>query len=394
MNTPSLYVAWQYLRFNRFRTATLVTCITVILVLPILLKRVVDEANAQLRARAATTPLLVGAAGSALDLTLSTLYFTEHAPRPITMDLLQRVADTNLAQAIPVLRRFGAEGYPLVGTSVDYFDFRALAFASGRPFLFLGECVLGAEVAARLGLRIGDSIFSSSENVFDLAGAYPLKMHVAGILERSHSPDDRAVFADVKTTWVIAGLGHGHEDLRKTGDPSVILRRDANTIRANAKLLHYTEITPENRASFHFHGDASGYPLSAIFVNPNDARSEALLKGQFISTEAAEQVVEPDAVVEILLERIFRIKRVVDGVTLLVTLVTVLALVLVFALSMRLRESEFRTLFQLGSARSTIARLVGAEIVLVLAASLALGAALVTLALPSLESLTRVLVLG
>ena len=60
---PSFYVAWQYLRFNRFRTATLITCITVILALPVLLKLVVDEANAQLRSRAATTPLLVGAAG-------------------------------------------------------------------------------------------------------------------------------------------------------------------------------------------------------------------------------------------------------------------------------------------------------------------------------------------
>lgn len=390
----SLYIAWQYLRFNRFRTATLVVCVTVILALPVLLKLVVDEASAQLRERAATTPLLVGATGSALDLALSTLYFTDHAPRTVAMDALQRIADTGLAQAIPVLRRFSAEGYPVVGTSVDYFDFRALAFATGRPFLFLGECVLGAEVAARLGIGAGDSLFSSSENVFDLAGAYPLKMRVAGVLERAHSPDDLAVFTDVKTAWVIAGLGHGHEDLRKPGDPSVILQRDANTIRANAKLLHYTEITPENRASFHFHGDASEYPLSALLVIPHDARSEALLKGRFVGETEAQQIVEPDAIVEVLLERIFRIKRVVDAVTLLVTLATMLALALVFALSMRLREAEFRTLFQLGSARSTIARLLGAEIVVVLAVSLALGALIVAVVRPALESVTRMLVFG
>lgn len=388
----SLYVAWQYLKFNTFRTATLVVCVTVILSLPVVLKLVVDEANAQLHARAATTPLIIGETGSAMDLALSTLYFTEHTPRTLKMEVLQRVIDTGLAQTVPVLRRFAAEGYPLVGTSVDYFEFRELTLQHGRPFLFLGECVLGAEVAAKLGLQVGDALFSSTENVFDLAGTYPLKMTVAGILDRAHSVDDMAVFVDVKTSWVIAGLGHGHEDLLKTGDPSVILQRNATTIRANAKLLHYNEVTPENRGSFHFHGDTGNYPLSAIIVIPDSAKSEALLKGRFTESDALQQIIDPETVVDILLERIFRIKRVIDGVTLLVTLVTALALVLVFTLSMRLREAEFRILYQLGCIRSALARLVSAEIALVLGTSVALGCAVVALVWPYLESVTRLLV--
>jgi len=233
---------------------------------------------------------------------------------------------------------------------------------------------------------------SSAEAVFDLAGNYPLKMKVSGILQGTDNADDLAVFTDLKTSWVIAGLGHGHEDLRKTADPGVILQRDEGTIRANAKLLQYNEISPENRGSFHFHGDTGAYPLTAILVFPRDARSEALLKGRYVGDDARQQIVHPERVVDVLLERIFQIKKMIDGVTLLVAMVTLLALILVFALSMRLREAEFEILFKLGCIRSAIARLLTAEIALVLCASLLLSGILLASAWPCLPAVTRWLI--
>ena len=77
-------------------------------------------------------------------------------------------------------------------------------------------------------------------------GVYPLKMTISGILRRNHTADDRAVFVDLKTAWVIEGLGHGHEDLKNSSDRSVILERTPDTITANAKLFQFTEITEEN----------------------------------------------------------------------------------------------------------------------------------------------------
>ena len=102
---------------------------------------------------------------------------------------------------------------------------------------FVGECVIGSTVADRLAIGIGDSLISSPENLFDLAGVYPLKMTVVGVLESSDSPDDRAVFVDIKTNWVIMGLGHGHEDVSQVYDPSIVLQRDSNRVQAGAKLL-------------------------------------------------------------------------------------------------------------------------------------------------------------
>ena len=70
--------------------------------------------------------------------------------------------------------RFRARGYAIVGTTLDYFEFRGLQVADGRQLAVLGDCVLGATAAARLGLGAGDSLVSSPQTLFDLGGASPL----------------------------------------------------------------------------------------------------------------------------------------------------------------------------------------------------------------------------
>ena len=245
--------------FNKIKTATLIACITLIAFLPLALQLLLDESEQQLMSRAVSTPLIVGIKGSALDLVMNTLYFVDEVPELMTMADVDRIEDSNLALPIPIHAKFQARGYPIVGTTMDYFDFRGLEIADGRSLAIVGEAVLGATVAHELELKPGDFLVSSPENPFDLAGVYPLKMHVVGILAKSHSSDDLAVFVDLKTTWIIEGLGHGHQDLLKNQDASLLLDRTEKDITANAKLRLYTEISEINLDSFHFHGDRSQY---------------------------------------------------------------------------------------------------------------------------------------
>ncbi|HBE91104.1 MAG TPA: hypothetical protein DDW55_00740, partial [Gammaproteobacteria bacterium] len=214
----SLYVAWQYVTWNRGKTLVLITSITLITFLPMALQVLLNESEQQLRSRAIETPLLVGAKGSALDLVMSSLYFDDEVPEIISMQAVRQVETTELAYAIPLYVRFQSRGFPVVGTTLDYFDFRELKIEEGRMLAVLGECVIGADVAEQLGIGPGDSLVTSPENLFDIAGIYPLKMKVTGVMARRHSPDDLAVFVDMKTAWVIQGLGHGHQDLAKTRD--------------------------------------------------------------------------------------------------------------------------------------------------------------------------------
>jgi putative ABC transport system permease protein len=372
----SLYIAWKYISFNKVKTATLVACITLIAFLPVALELLLEESERQLMSRAVSTPLVVGAKGSALDLMMNTLYFGDEVPELITMESSERVWDSELAVAIPLYVRFQARGHPIVGTTFDYFDFRSLQIAEGRSLATLGECVVGATVAENLGLKPGDSLVSSPETLFDLAGIYPLKMHVVGILEKSHTSDDLAVFVDLKTAWVIEGLGHGHEDVTQLKDPTLVLKRTESNVAATAKLYQYTEITEENLESFHFHGDLSSYPITAVIAVPDDTKSGTILRGRYLSGEETQQIVKPEEVIDGLLQNIFRIKNMLDAVIGVVGLATVLALVLVFALSLRLRQREIETIFKLGCRRMTIARLLTAEILIIVVISGVLCAAI------------------
>jgi len=373
----SLYIAWKYISFNKVKTIVLVACVTLISFLPMALQLLLGESERQLMSRAVSTPLVVGTKGSSLDLVMNTIYFGDEVPELITMGASEQVENTNLALSIPTYVRFKARGNPVVGTTLDYFEFRGLKIIAGRQMAVLGDCVLGAKVAESLGLKPGDSLVSSPESLFDLAGIYPLKMKVTGILGKSHTADDLAVFVDLKTAWIIHGLGHGHQDVTRLSDPTLIYKRTESNVAATAKLYHYTEITKDNIDSFHFHGNTSGYPLTAVIAVPYNEKSGTILRGRYLSKDETHQIVKPGEVIYGLLQNIFRIKNVLDAVIAVVALATILALVLVFTLSLRLRQREIKTIFKLGCARMTIARLLAAEICTIIIISAVLCGAMI-----------------
>ncbi len=367
MNT--LYLAWAHIRWYRLRSGVLVLAIAIVLAVPAAMDRLLAASEAQLAARAETTPLVLGARGSRLDLVMNALYFAQDQPELISMRETEEIQDSHLATAIPLNVRFTARDAPIVGTTLDYFELRGLEIADGRSIALLGEAVLGAAAARRLDLGPGDSIVSSPGNLFDLAGVYPLKMPVVGVLAPTGTPDDKAVFVDLKTSWVIQGIGHGHADvLPDNAEPG-------QAVAANAAIRQYQEITPETLDSFHFHGDPAEFPVTAVIAAPPDARSAMILRGRYLEPEKGTQIVVPDQVIRELLERVFRIKNALDAAVGLVALATLVAVSLAVFLSLQLRKREMNTAFRLGCRRSMILRLVTAEVVILLfsASAVAVG---------------------
>ena len=369
----ALFLGWRYLRFHRFKSMVLLASVTLMMFLPATTRLLVADSATALTARAQSTPLLLGERGGDLELVLNALYFHAGQPPVLPYSALDDLQGSELALGIPLYTRFQSRGAPIVGTSLDYFEFRDLQIASGRMMGILGEAVIGANVAQEQGVEVPGHLVSSPETVFDLAGVYPLKMKVVGILERSGSPDDDAVFVDVRTAWVIQGLGHGHEDLENSSGSSVLSRREG-TITASAALKQFNEISAENIREFHFHGDTSDFPLSAIVVVPPDEKSATLLRGRYQNNDSGYQMLVPGNVLDDLLETVFTVQNYIILGLMMLSLATVAVVTLVFLLSQQLRRGEFMTLKHMGASRGFVATLIASEIGFVLLGSLILAA--------------------
>ncbi len=378
MSRAAFQLAARYVLRHRLQSALLAGALGLVFALPLCLRVLMQHAQRELRSRAASTPQLVGSRGSALDLMMTALYFKRENLTPLPSGALTTLRENPSADVIPLHVRYQSQGAPIVGTELEYFTFRGLRIASGKPLARLGDCVVGATLAKQRGLQPGGHVFSSPEQAFDMAGVYPLKMRITGVLSANGTPDDGAVFVDLKTAWLIEGRSHGHNDL--AADQAVVLKQEDKNIVGNAAVLMFNEVTDRNFASFHFHGDPATYPLSALVLRPKNAKSEALLAGHYARSKE-HQLIRPRDEMEALLTQLVRLEGFAAGALLLTATAALLVTALVFALSFRLRQREFQTLQEVGVSRLALASVKVLEVLFI-----GLAAAIIGLLLLSLSS--------
>ncbi len=366
-------LARRYIAHHPVRSSVLAAGVALTLLLPIAVQLLVARYGDSLVRRARETPLVLGAPGSRYDLVLDSLYFQGRTPTPLSMAEVQEVLAGGLAVPVPLDTRGSAGGHPLVGTSPDYYSLRSLVCAEGELPLLLGECVLGARVARKEGLGVGDSLLTDQAALYDLAAAYPLKMHVSGVLAETGGPDDGAVFCSLETAWVAAGIGHGHGAAEEQKGTAV-LRRDEQGIVLGAALREWNEVTPENIDSFHFHGGPGDLPVTGVLLAPRSDKARTLLRGRYQGRSDV-QVLVPLAVMEELLGVVLRVKIFFDANSILVGVATALFLAVIVTLSLAVRRRERLTLKKLGCARSMVARLMATELALIVGAGAILASA-------------------
>ena len=138
-----LRLALKYIAFHKFKSLILIACIFLTAFLPIVMGLLLKQFNEKIVSRANETPVVIGAKGSSLDLTLHTLYFKTSIDETIPFSHVDDIRETGWANPIPVYSRFTAKEFPVVGTTLDYFDFRGLRIEAGDGLVTLGDCVLG-----------------------------------------------------------------------------------------------------------------------------------------------------------------------------------------------------------------------------------------------------------
>jgi putative ABC transport system permease protein len=355
---------------------------TVALFLPVFTVISVDLVGGALMRRAEESPVLIGAKGNEFDLTMSSLYFRGQVTDFVTVAEQSRAEHYGLA--IPLFVSYSTGGTPIVGTSLEYLDARQLSVARGRAPAVLGELVAGAEIARRYDLEPGDTVRSDLNNLYNIAGSYPIVLKVVGILAPSASPDDEAFFADLKTTWLLDGRLHGHREV----DSELALNPEAGegeNLEATAAIFLFTDFSAQSPESFHLHGDLKDAPLTAVLVFPESQRSHDQLIGDF-ALEDTLQAVRPTLVMRTVLGIVLRVQEGLSIYFATVTTSTIAFFGLVLTLSLRLRRGEMRLMRRIGCSRSAIALIVGTEVGLIVVAAVCLTALVSAVALPLVRS--------
>jgi putative ABC transport system permease protein len=383
--TGPMVLAARHVRHNPARSLIIAVCVAAACAIPMLVRVLVRDFQRSLVTRAQATPVVIGSKGNRFDLTLALLYFRRVETDAISFADFQQLSTNRGGTWIPVHVRFTTRGRPLVATSPDYFEHRRLRPAAGTLPLVLGDAVLGARLARELGLGVGDTLFSDQREVFDISKTQALKMHVVGVLAPSGEPDDEAVFTDTKTAWILEGLSHAHVDPNKAPE-KVVMEKDPGRIVLSEALIDYNEVTPENVGAFHLHADDAHLPLSGIIFVPDSVKSGTLITSRLNSGKTLQAAV-PLSVVDDLLAYVFRLRALIDGISLVLGLLTSLLVGLVTALSIRIRSRELETLRRIGVSRGTIAAMFSWEIVLLLGSGAILavvGVAVITISAPDL----------
>lgn len=189
------------------------TMLTIALAVTLLLgiERIRHEVRDGFAHSVSGTDLVVGARSSQVQLVLYSVFRLGEATHNMSWASAQRIAaHPAVAWTIPISLGDSHRGYPVVGTSPDYFahfqygDRQPLRLAAGRPFDDLFEAVIGAQVAAELGYHEGDEVILSHG-----LGGTRLTEHagkpftIVGVLARTGTPVDRSVHINLASMEAI-----------------------------------------------------------------------------------------------------------------------------------------------------------------------------------------------
>ena len=198
--------------WNRKLTLGLtLTSIALSVALLIGVERVRQDAQDSFEQSVSGTDLVVGARTSPVQLMLYAVFHIGDATNNIHWQTYRDIAaNPAVAWTIPVSMGDSHHGFPVVGTTADYFghyhygEAQPLAFSGGKPFAGLFDAVIGAEVAAHLGYRIGDRItLSHGMGEIGLTEHADKPFTVTGILARTGTPVDRTVHVSLEAIEAI-----------------------------------------------------------------------------------------------------------------------------------------------------------------------------------------------
>ncbi|MDM0012758.1 ABC transporter permease [Variovorax sp. J22P168] len=194
-------IAWRSAWNRRFTLGLTVLSIALATFLLLGVERIRTELRDNFSSSVSGTDLIVGPRTGSTQLLLYAVFRIGAATNNMQWKSVQALAaHPGVDWVVPLSLGDSHRGFPVLATTKAYFErFRygnrqSLALREGEPFAGLFDAVVGAEVADRLGYRVGSRI-TLAHGSGELGGAEHADkpFTVVGVLARTGTPVDRTV---------------------------------------------------------------------------------------------------------------------------------------------------------------------------------------------------------
>ncbi|ASV84389.1 ftsX-like permease family protein [Ochrobactrum quorumnocens] len=312
--------------------------------------------------------LVIGAAGSDTQLTLSSV-FLQPSPLPLMSgDMLGKLAnDSRVAFAAPIGFGDSAMGFPIVGTTTALISALSPQLAEGAQFARLGEAVIGSAVDLPVGARV-----NPMHGTVETGGHAhsEVSYQVAGKMAPTGTAWDRAILVPIRTVWQLHGMEaheeHDHTDhVEKSGNGFGVL--------VNEKLHdHDHEIDVDAPLDEAFDADSPGVP--AILVKPRTIADAYRLRQEYRSDRTL--AIFPAEVLTRLYSTLGDARSLLLGIAVGTQGIVVFALLLVAVMHIGVRKRQIGALRALGAPVRSIMAIVWGELFFLLLLGICLGLAI------------------
>lgn len=287
--------------------------------------------------------LIVGARTGQLNLLLYSVFRVGNATNNIKWENYLAVKNSKQVKwAIPVSLGDSHRGYRVMGTTTDYFEhFRygkkqPLALREGEAFDDILETVIGAEVAKKLGYKVGDRITISHG-----VGAVSFTNHddapfvITGILAPTGTPVDQTVHVSLASLELV--------HLTPGQIKQVIQAHEAGRT---------INLKPDTITAF-FLGLNTKFATFAVQRNVNNFKAEPLL------------AILPGVALAELWQMLGTVENLLRIISLMILLSSLFGLATMLLASMRERHKEIAVLRAIGAGPTVIFILIQAEALLI-----------------------------
>lgn len=213
--------------------------------------------------------LIVGARSGSVQLLLYSVFRIGNATNNITWESYQDIASHKAVEwAVPLSLGDSHRGFRVLGTSAEYFDLfryrddRPLAFAEGRRFDDLFDVVIGADVAAELGYKLGDSLIVA-HGIASFVDHADKPFKLVGVLEKTGTPVDRTLHVSLEAIEAI------HVDWQSGAQipGQEVSAEEVRTMTLEPKAITAALVKMKSRlAAFRFQRAVNTYPEEPLLA--------------------------------------------------------------------------------------------------------------------------------